>query len=115
VLVCVRGRVDLRDIMWLEGLGQIKKTNKLIGSRTNDFPACRIVRPVNEDNVIMKRPLRGTRNNRGRTWKGTRGGKYRNVMSNEVTNMYLRGKSVTRAAFCGCRLDININVRRSSK
>jgi hypothetical protein len=40
VLISVRGRVDLRAIVRLEGLGQFHNTNDLIGDQTQDFSAC---------------------------------------------------------------------------
>jgi hypothetical protein len=43
VLVSVRGSVDPRAIVRLEGLGIFKKSNNLIGIRTRDLPACSIV------------------------------------------------------------------------
>jgi hypothetical protein len=38
----LRGRVDPRVIMWLEGLDKLKNIN-LIGIRTRNLPACSIV------------------------------------------------------------------------
>jgi hypothetical protein len=35
--------VDSRAILWLEGLGQLRKFNDLIGNRTRDLPACSTV------------------------------------------------------------------------
>jgi hypothetical protein len=42
VLISVRGRVDSRTIVRLEGLGKLKKKIHLIGTRTRDLPACSI-------------------------------------------------------------------------
>jgi hypothetical protein len=43
LLVSIRGRVDPRAIVQLEGLGELKKANDLIGNRIPDFLACSIV------------------------------------------------------------------------
>jgi hypothetical protein len=43
LLISNRGLVDPRTIVRLEVLGQLKKTNDLIGIRTRDLPACSIV------------------------------------------------------------------------
>jgi hypothetical protein len=39
----LRGLVYPRAIVRLEGLGQLKNSNDLIGNRTHDFPACSIM------------------------------------------------------------------------
>jgi hypothetical protein len=43
VLISVRGSVDHRAIVRQEGLGQLKKSNYLIGIRNRDLSACSIV------------------------------------------------------------------------
>jgi hypothetical protein len=43
VLISVRGWVDLKAIVRLEGLGKLKNSNDLIGIRTHDLPTCSIV------------------------------------------------------------------------
>jgi hypothetical protein len=43
VLIFVRGRVDPRTIMWLEGRDKLKKKIHLIWTLTDDLPACSIV------------------------------------------------------------------------
>jgi hypothetical protein len=43
VLISVTGSVDPRAIVQLEGLGQLKKTNDLIGIQTCNLPPCNTV------------------------------------------------------------------------
>jgi hypothetical protein len=43
VLISIRGWVEPRAIVRLEGLGKLKKKIHLIGTRTRDLPACTIV------------------------------------------------------------------------
>jgi hypothetical protein len=43
VLLPVRGGVDLKAIIWLEGLDKLKKSNDLIGNRIYNLSACNIV------------------------------------------------------------------------
>jgi hypothetical protein len=54
VLISVRGWVDPRAIVWLEGLGKLKKSTSS-GTRTVDFPACSIVpQPTTLPHAAMK-------------------------------------------------------------
>jgi hypothetical protein len=54
----VRGWVDTRAIVLLEGLGQLKKeTNKFIGTWTSDLPAC-VVMP--QPTALPRAPIRAT-------------------------------------------------------
>jgi hypothetical protein len=41
--IYVRGRVNSQGLVRLEGLGQLKKSNDIIGVRTREIPACSIV------------------------------------------------------------------------
>jgi hypothetical protein len=45
VPISVRGWVNLRVMVCLEGLGKSKKFSDLIGTQTYDLPACNIVPP----------------------------------------------------------------------
>jgi hypothetical protein len=43
VLISVEGWLDLGAIVWLEGLGKLKKSSNLIGNSSRDLPACSIM------------------------------------------------------------------------
>jgi hypothetical protein len=43
VVISVRGWVDTRAIVWLEGIGELKKSNEIIGTRNRDLSACSVV------------------------------------------------------------------------
>jgi hypothetical protein len=54
VLFSVRGSVDPRDIVRLEGLGQLKKSNYLVGNRTRNLPACsRVPQPTTLPRAVL--------------------------------------------------------------
>jgi hypothetical protein len=42
VLISVRGWVNPRDTLRMDGFGKLKKSNDLIGIRTRNLPACSI-------------------------------------------------------------------------
>jgi hypothetical protein len=54
VLISVRGCVDLRAIVQLEGLGKLKKSSDLIGAPTCNLPACSI---VPQPTMLQRAPL----------------------------------------------------------
>jgi hypothetical protein len=54
VLISVRGRVELRAIVRLEGLGQLKTSSDLIGNGTRDLPACSI---VPQPTTLLRAPI----------------------------------------------------------
>jgi hypothetical protein len=53
VLISVRGCVDLKTIMGLEGLGKLKKFNNLIGNITRDLSVCS---EVPQPNTLPRAP-----------------------------------------------------------